>query len=267
MSFLGSIAVFRLLQPWVLALGILLLEDRDIHWFLARLPLGRRSPTADEARPPEAADSRAWRGALRVLRLAGTTVALSLVAYATTAQLLWMLSPRLPLPVAPVQWLQPFRIANSYGLFAVMTRARYEIEFQGSDDGSNWTPYPFRYKPQDVTKPPGIYAPYQPRFDWNLWFASLGNWRDNLFVVRTEELLLLNDAAVLSLFAGNPFARQPPRQMRAVVWQYWFTDLATKRSSGRWWRREFLGLYAPAVARLPDGSFAVTASPGNAPVP
>ncbi len=25
----------------------------------------------------------------------------------------------------------------------------------------------------------GIYAPYQPRFDWNLWFASLGGWREN----------------------------------------------------------------------------------------
>jgi hypothetical protein len=260
-------ANYTFLNYLVLALGILLLDDRDIRWFLARLPVGRRPATAGQAQPPGGIDSRGWRRALQALRLAFTTLALSLVAYATTAQLLWMLSPRLPLPVAPVQWLQPFRIANSYGLFAVMTRARYEIEFEGSEDGSNWTAYPFRHKPQDVSKPPGIYAPYQPRFDWNLWFASLGNWRDNLFVVRTEELLLLNDAAVLSLFSGNPFARQPPRQVRAVLWQYWFTDLATKRSTGRWWRREFLGLYAPAVARLPDGSFAVTASPGNAPVP
>ena len=32
---------------------------------------------------------------------------------------------------------KPFRIANRYGLFAVMTRGRYEIEFQGSNDGQN----------------------------------------------------------------------------------------------------------------------------------
>lgn len=70
------------------------------------------------------------------------------------------------------------RIANQYGLFAVMTRGRYEIEFQGSNDGQNWLAYPFRYKPQALDRPPGIYAPYQPRFDWNLWFASLGDWRD-----------------------------------------------------------------------------------------
>ena len=56
-----------------------------------------------------------------------------------------------------------------------MTRERYELEFQGSTDGQNWTPYPFRNKPQDVHTAPRIYAPFQPRFDWNLWFASLGN--------------------------------------------------------------------------------------------
>ena len=74
----------------------------------------------------------------------------------------------------PERALEPFRIANAYGLFATMTEARYEIEFQGSaDSGRTWIAYPFRYKPQDVMERPRIYAPYQPRFDWNLWFASL----------------------------------------------------------------------------------------------
>ena len=82
----------------------------------------------------------------------------------------------------PVIALEPFRFANGYGLFAVMTRGRYEIEFQGSNDGVNWVAYPFRYKPQDVNRGQRIFAPYQPRFDWNLWFASLGSWRQNEFV-------------------------------------------------------------------------------------
>ena len=157
------------------------------------------------------------------------------------------------LPDAPVHVLEPFRIANSYGLFAVMTHARYEIEFQGSHDGQTWTAYPFRYKPQDVKQPPGIYAPYQPRFDWNLWFASLGSWREYPFVLRTEERLLRNDSTVLALFTGNPFGNAPPEKVRAVIWQYWFTDLASKRHEGTWWRRELLGGYAPALQRLPDG--------------
>ena len=101
-----------------------------------------------------------------------------------------MILPGLALPTSPVAALEPFRIANRYGLFAVMTRGRYEIEFQGSNDGETWTPYPFRYKPQDPREAPGIFAPYQPRFDWNLWFASLEGWEQNRFVVYTEERLL-----------------------------------------------------------------------------
>src|SRR5213075_700065 len=96
-----------------------------------------------------------------------------------------------------VTLLEPFRVANSYGLFAVMTRGRYEIEFQGTRDGTTWVAYPFRYKPQDPRKAPGIYAPYQPRFEWNLWFASLSTWRQEPIVVRTEESLLRGDADVL----------------------------------------------------------------------
>jgi len=34
-----------------------------------------------------------------------------------------------------VRLLEPFRVANSFGLFAVMTSARYEIAFQGPPDG------------------------------------------------------------------------------------------------------------------------------------
>jgi hypothetical protein len=150
--------------------------------------------------------------------------------------------------------LEPFRVANRYGLFGIMTRGRYEIEFQGSDDGKTWTAYRFRYKPQDPSKAPGIYAPYQPRFDWNLWFASLGTWREYPIVPRTEVRLLSNSADVLSLFAGNPFPQHPPRAVRAVMWQYWFTTMEEKRSQGLWWRRQFLGLYAPTLEREPDGT-------------
>jgi hypothetical protein len=171
------------------------------------------------------------------------------------------------LPVEPVLALEPFRVANQYGLFGRMTWKRYEIEFQGSIDGTHWAPYPFRSKPQNPAVAPGIYAPYQPRFDWNLWFASLGYWRENPWVLRGEQLLLSNDKDVLSLFASNPFPTAPPTQVRAVLWQYWFTDRSTRRSTGMWWRREFLGLYAPALARAPDGRFSVAAWPDSLPAP
>jgi hypothetical protein len=159
------------------------------------------------------ADAPPVRASLAGLVLSG--VFLTWIFYATTVLLLLLFIPSLPLPLQPVAFLQPFRIANQYGLFAVMTRERYEIEFQGSRDGKQWVTYPFRYKPQDPMHPPGIYAPYQPRFDWNLWFASLSNFEHNPWVMQTEELMLNNDPSVLSLFRSNPFSGKPPLQVRA----------------------------------------------------
>ena len=150
-----------------------------------------------------------------------------------------------------VTLLEPFRVANSYGLFAIMTRERYEIEFQGTRDGTTWIAYPFRYKPQDPRQAPGIYAPYQPRFEWNLWFASLGTWESNRWVLNTEARLLENEPSVLRLFASNPFAGAPPTTVRAVQWRYWFTTREERRRTGAWWRRELVGDYAPAVTSTP----------------
>jgi hypothetical protein len=159
------------------------------------------------------------------------------------------------MPAFPtVRLLDPFRIANRYGLFAVMTRNRYEIEFQGTRDGVTWIAYPFRYKPQDVRKRPGLYAPYQPRFEWNLWFASLGSWDENRWVLNAEGRLLENSPPVLRLFASNPFADKPPIAVRSVAYQYWFTTREERARTGAWWRREELGGYAPPAKRAADGS-------------
>jgi hypothetical protein len=181
---------------------------------------------------------------------------LTWIGYATIAQSIWTFT-RTPFATLPVRALDPFRVANTYGLFAVMTRGRYEIEFQGSADGQNWIAYPFRYKPQALDQPPRIYAPYQPRFEWNLWFASLGSWRSYPFVPSTEMRLLSNDKDVLALFASNPFGREPPRQVRAVLWQYWFTTMAEKRATGLWWKRQLIGLYAPTLERTATGEIKV----------
>jgi len=232
------------------------------------------SETRDSANldSPSGASSiaRLWRKVwehkpFSVARMILAAVLLTWVAYNTTAELIGIPLGRIPLPTAPIAALAPFRIANQYGLFAVMTRGRYEIEFQGSDDGQNWISYSFRYKPQALDEAPGIYAPYQPRFDWNLWFASLSDWRQNQIVPLTEEHLLTNGASVLSLFRDNPFPRVPPRYVRAVLWQYWFTTLDEKRSTGEWWRREYLGLYAPELTPTPDGQFVVVQWPGELP--
>ena len=284
-------ANYTFLNYLVLLLGVLLLDDR----FFSRLrrsesltsppaesastichsersaaaqrrepALGDPEEQRDEGESKESAEESAVRRAYRRVKLVVSALMLTWIFYATTAELIWIFG-RAPLPTSPVVALEPFRIANQYGLFAVMTCGRYEIEFQGSDDGQNWVAYPFRYKPQDLNKPPGIYAPHQPRFDWNLWFASLGAWREYPIVPNTEVRLLENDKDVLALFAGNPFPRVPPEQIRAVLWQYWFTTMAEKRATGRWWKREFLGLYAPTLEREPDGRIMMIEVPNVAP--
>ncbi len=280
-------ANYTFLNYLVLVLGFLLLDDRFLQRLLPerwkRSFVERRQPTVTEAGRPAATDneSRAaqhtdetptssgskaenlqdrLRFVFGILKLSIAVMMLSWVFYVTTVALLWMFSS-IPFPMAPVAALEPFRIANRYGLFGIMTRGRYEVEFQGSEDGKNWVAYPFRYKPQAMDNPPGIYAPYQPRFDWNLWFASLGSWREYPIVPRTEICLLSNDRDVLGLFAGNPFPHEPPRQVRAVLWQYWFTPMDEKRAQGLWWRREFVGLYAPTIERDADGSIRAVEGP------
>ncbi|MGA2904102.1 MAG: lipase maturation factor family protein [Candidatus Korobacteraceae bacterium] len=263
-------ANYTFLNYLVLVLGFLLLDDRFILRFMP--PRWKERLRLEEISPPPAADElqvdspqpmplRQRPNPLAAFKLALTSVILIWIFYATTVQMVWILLPRALFPVSPVAALEPLRIANRYGLFAVMTRGRYEIEFQGSDDGQNWTAYPCRYKPQALNEKPRIYAPYQPRFDWNLWFASLGSWRENLIVPSTEERLLASAPDVLALFAGNPFPQAPPKQVRAVLWQYWFTTMAEKRATGMWWQRKLLGLYAPVLEREADGRVVVVEWP------
>jgi lipase maturation factor len=253
-------ANYTFLNYLVLALGFLLLDDRVVEWVLpsrVRALVERKPALASGLDLPPVGSRAKWRARLAPVRMTVAAVCLGLIFYSTGAQLVWRVFPRVPLPEKPVQMLAPFRIAERYGLFESMTHERREIEFQGSNNGITWTPYPFRYKPQDVGKPPGIYAPYQPRFEWNLWFASLGPWRQYRFVLFTEERLLLNEPDVLALFVSDPFAGVPPKQVRAVVYQYWFTDAKTKHEQGTWWRRELLGNYAPVLEREPDGKIAL----------
>ena len=287
-------ANYTFLNYLVLALGFLLLDDKFLLRFVpARFrphepePVVEHEPSSEEqppsilvtgvaatvqpeADPPALIRARTtWRSRLgfywNTIGLAFAAVMLTWIAYDTTEEMIGIPMREIPLPVKPLVALEPFRIANQYGLFAVMTRGRYEIEFQGSNDGQTWTPYSFRNKPQAINEAPRIYAPYQPRFDWNLWFASLGDWRQNEIVPLTEEKLLVNDADVLALFRGNPFPQIPPRYVRAVLWQYWFTSMDEKRSSGNWWRRQYLGLYAPELTLTADGNFAAVAYPEELP--
>ena len=141
----------------------------------------------------------------------------------------------------------PLRTVNSYGLFAIMTTKRPEIIVEGSADGVRWLPYEFRYKPGDVGRRPGFVAPHQPRLDWQMWFAALSEYRQEPWFLNFCQRLLEGSRPVLGLLEKNPFHAAPPRFIRAVVYDYHFTDAAARRATGAWWRRDMKGLYCPVL--------------------
>ncbi len=166
-------------------------------------------------------------------------------------QLLGMLRPKTnwPTPIAFVaNWLAPLRSVNTYGLFAIMTASRLEIIIEGSNDEKNWFPYEFRYKPGHPKRRPTFIEPHQPRLDWQMWFAALSRYRDNPWFINLCLRLLEGSPDVLSLLEHNPFPNAPPRFIRAEFYDYRFTDFATRRATGLWWKRERKGEYFPAIS-------------------
>ncbi len=141
-----------------------------------------------------------------------------------------------------------WHVVNSYGLFAVMTTTRTEIEIEGSDDGNEWKAYEFKFKPGDLHQRPRWVAPYQPRLDWQMWFAALSNYQNTPWFSQFMLRLLQASPDVLSLMKTNPFPHHPPRFVRASVYDYRFTDRTSHAATGDWWTRVPLGIYFPPVS-------------------
>ncbi len=234
----GNYTFFNLLT---LALCLLLLDDFALAKFIPHrlchaLILSSQPSTLN---PPR----RCPR--FIAVPLAGLVIVLSLFQMS----LLFGARPGWRFPVAAVDgWLAPFRSFNGYGLFAVMTTDRREIIVEGSNDGVNWLPYEFKYKPGDVNRRPAFVAPHQPRLDWQMWFAALGNYQQNPWFVNFCERLLQGSPEVLALLDKNPFPNHPPHFIQAEFYDYRFTNLAERRATGAWWKRELIGEYLPPIS-------------------
>jgi predicted DCC family thiol-disulfide oxidoreductase YuxK len=217
----GNFAFFNLLSA---ALCLLLLDDRRWPGFLFK----------KQARPVFVSP---W-----IRRpVLGAVLILSIIPLISAFRTL----PAFLNPLAEVYArIAPFRSLNGYGLFAVMTTQRREILVQGSNDGHDWQIYEFLYKPGPVDRPPPVIAPYQPRLDWQMWFAALGRvettpWFQS-FLIR----LLQGSPEVLALLEKNPFPDQPPKFLRAISDDYSFTISGDKN----WWQREPAAIYCPEVS-------------------
>ncbi|MFB6295376.1 MAG: lipase maturation factor family protein, partial [Halobacteriales archaeon] len=147
----------------------------------------------------------------------------------------------------------PLHLVNTYGAFGSVTRDRFQVVIEGTDETSpaedDWEEYECKGQPVAVDERPPQWAPYHLRLDWQLWFAAMrpSPRRSPWFPVLLEKLLA-GDEATLSLLGENPFPEEPPAYVRAVRYRYRFTTPAERAETGDWWRRERVGVYAPPVS-------------------
>ena len=227
----GNYAFFNLLTA---GLCVLLLDDAALERITAAV--ARVTVRQDGS-------SAARRLAVRIVAMVTVPISLFMFMGSVGVELPgW----RLVAPLAAI--VHPFRSVNTYGLFAVMTTARPEIVVEGSEDGTVWQPYEFKYKPTDVRQPPSWVAPHQPRLDWQMWFAALSQFDHEAWFRNFCVRLLQGSPDVLRLLQRDPFEGRPPHYVRALVYQYRFADAATRRTDGMWWTRERVGDYSPVLS-------------------
>lgn len=229
----GNYAFFNLLA---IAMCVLLFDDAALSRFFPHAMADRVRVAAANSRR---SSLRRWVTVPIMLVIS----AAGLVQLADLFAVQWLPPPAFQL----LADLEPLRVVNGYGLFAVMTTSRPEIIIEGSNDGNTWREYEFKFKAGDLRRAPRWVAPLQPRLDWQMWFAALGDYRSSPWFSRLLLRLLEGSPPVLALFERNPFPQSPPRYVRALIYDYTFTTWSERRAQNEWWHRRLLGDYFPAV--------------------
>lgn len=222
----------------VIALCILLLDDRIIRRLLPTW-LHRSGSKNNDA-----------GGFLK----SGFSLILGLLIIFVSTTAFYMYASRnfLPEPVMKmVSWTQSSGIGHIYHIFPTMQVSRQELVVQGSNDGTIWQDYEFKFKPGELSDRPEFIVPHHPRLDWMMWFVpTQAGWQLQWFR-QFQNQLKKGSPAVLDLLAHNPFPDKPPRFIRVKAYDYRFTTPEERQQSGDWWRRDYLGLFPYVAPRRP----------------
>ncbi|XP_050295295.1 lipase maturation factor 2-like [Anthonomus grandis grandis] len=149
--------------------------------------------------------------------------------------------------------LHKAHIVNHYNLFPVMpgSEGRPEIVLEGAKslDGP-WSEYNFLYKPGNVNNSLTFVAPYSPRIDWQLYWAARSSYDKQPWLLSLTYHLLTGNTQILNLIDRQnlPFANQPPKYIRGILYKYKFTTWS-QRSKSAWWIRERVSEYFPAFSK------------------
>ncbi len=142
-------------------------------------------------------------------------------------------------------------LVNTYGMFGSVGKERYELILEGTTDTAitqqtQWKEFEFKAKPSNPYKNPPFIAPYQPRIDWQIWFAAMQTPQQNPWLIHLIWKLLHNDESALSLLANNPFPDAPPTFIRVQFYRYTFAPLGNDQSLV--WQRELKGTWLPPLS-------------------
>jgi hypothetical protein len=155
-----------------------------------------------------------------------------------------------------------FHLVNTYGAFGSVTKKRYEIVIEGTDEPfisaqTQWREYGFKGKPVEPGRRPPQVAPYHLRLDWLVWFlpftvavtkTGIQMSGHQLWFLRFVQKLLQGDPATLKLLRHNPFTDHPPRFVRALFYFYRYTTPRETTETGAWWHRRVVDTYLPPVS-------------------
>jgi len=171
----------------------------------------------------------------------------AIIALLSVQPVINMISPRQIMNTS----FDPLDLVNTYGAFGSVGKERLNVVFEGTDsaapnDDAVWKEYTYRALPVAVNRRPVQIAPYQPRLDWQMWFAAMSTPDEYPWTLHLVWKLLHNDPGALSLMGKNPFPDRPPRYIRAVLFRYHFAPPGNPQ--GDWWIREELGQWLPPVS-------------------
>ena len=177
--------------------------------------------------------------------------------------------------------MMPFE--QSYGWAgvqpSVVARPEIIIEaiFEDEDNTENdltvneankaWHELNFRWKPGDITHWPKQMAPHQPRFDWRMWFAALGSYQHNPWLIGFLNQILNGCSVALDLLDEPSLTSRERRvvTIRALLYEYDFTRLDTEWTRGipnvtiidtdfwnfpeQVWTRKLVQQYLPPISK------------------
>lgn len=147
-------------------------------------------------------------------------------------------------------------LVNTYGAFGAVGKVRGELVVEGTDEKiliqkTKWKAYEFKAKPTDTYRKLPIIAPYQPRIDWQIWFAAMQRPEHNPWLIHLIWKLLDNDKEAISLIANSPFPNKTPKYIKVEYYQYSYAPIGNKE--GLVWNRRYIGQWLPPLSKETQG--------------